>query len=67
MAGLPLTPASGRPHAAGVKVFLVRHSLAVQAHEGLADANRYLSEEGRALMRAVGAKLAADGVVFDAL
>jgi len=65
--GQPLTPEVGGPQAAGVKVFLVRHSLAVQEHAGLVDAHRYLSEEGRKLMLAVGAKLAADGVTLDAL
>lgn len=50
-----------------MRVYLVRHSLAVQEHAGLVDAYRYLSEEGRALMSAVGTKLAADGVAFDAL
>lgn len=50
-----------------MKVYLVRHSLAVQEHAGLADPQRYLSEEGRRLMLEVGAKLAADGVAFDAL
>ncbi len=67
LSGTPLTPRLTGLNPAAVKVFLVRHSLAVQEHTGLIDAHRYLSEEGRALMLAVAAKLAADGVRLEAV
>jgi phosphohistidine phosphatase len=50
-----------------VKVFLIRHSHAVDEHAELADADRYLSNKGREVARKVGARLRQDAVLFDAL
>jgi phosphohistidine phosphatase len=50
-----------------VRIFLVRHCRAVEAPAGSADANRWLSAEGRRIARAVGHALQARGVAFDAV
>ncbi len=50
-----------------MKVFLIRHSRAVSEGPRLGDEQRYLSPEGRAIARAVGERLAREGVTFDAM
>ncbi len=50
-----------------VKVFLFRHSRAVDETATLADDFRYLSAAGRRRAREVGARLAKEGVHFDAV
>lgn len=50
-----------------MKVFLIRHSLAVEARPGLDDASRYLSELGRERARTVGEHLRHEGVGFDSV
>lgn len=52
---------------ADVKVFLIRHSRAIDESHGLIDDDRYLTAEGRLRARAVGAVLAREGVGFDAV
>lgn len=52
---------------ADVKVFLIRHSHAIDEHHGLIDEDRHLTAEGRLRARAVGAALAREGVGFDAV
>ena len=48
-----------------MKVFLVRHSHAVDADADLADPQRFLSAKGREIARLVGERLREEGVVFD--
>jgi len=50
-----------------VRVYLIRHSFAVNEHRYLPDDHRYLSLEGRRVARAVGQKLKAEGHSFDAI
>jgi phosphohistidine phosphatase len=62
-----LTPRGRQSTPADVKIFLIRHSRAVSAGPRLEDEQRYLSREGRGVARAVGERLAREGVGFDAL
>jgi phosphohistidine phosphatase len=50
-----------------VKVYLIRHSYAVDEDVGIIDAHRHLSARGRQVARAVGAALAAEQVALDAI
>lgn len=50
-----------------MKVFLIRHSHAVDEDAELADSDRYLSSKGREIARKVGARLRSEAVVFDAV
>lgn len=50
-----------------MRVFLIRHARAVDEGPGLADEQRFLSAQGRRTAREVGAKLAAQGIEFDAV
>jgi phosphohistidine phosphatase len=50
-----------------VKVHLVRHSRAVDESHGMSDDDRFLSADGRRRAREVGARLAKEGVTFDAV
>jgi len=50
-----------------VRVFLIRHARAVDEGPGLTDDHRYLSAAGRRTAREVGARLAREGVSFDAV
>ena len=50
-----------------MKIFLIRHSEAVEEGPRLGDGDRYLTPDGRRLSRAVGSKLKAEGIAFDAL
>jgi len=52
---------------ADVKVFIIRHSRAIEENHGLIDDDRYLTAEGRLRARAVGAALAHEGVRFGAV
>ena len=48
-----------------MKVFLIRHALAVDQGAQLADGHRYLSEKGRRGIREVGRKLRDENISFD--
>jgi phosphohistidine phosphatase len=50
-----------------MKVLLIRHTHAVDGDENLDDDSRWLSAKGRALARAVGARLREDEIVPDAI
>lgn len=50
-----------------MNVYLVRHARAVSEGPKLADEQRFLDAEGRRTARAVGDKLRAEGVSFDAV
>ncbi|MGE0322525.1 MAG: histidine phosphatase family protein [Polyangiaceae bacterium] len=50
-----------------MRVFLMRHSLAIQADHGLTDEQRYLSAPGRARATQMGQLLRARGVECDAI
>lgn len=50
-----------------MRVYLIRHSFAVDEARHLPDEFRYLSQEGRRVAREVGRKLAGEGHGFDAM
>jgi phosphohistidine phosphatase len=50
-----------------LKVYLVRHALAVDPGAQLADGHRYLSEKGRRGIREVGRRLREEGIEFDCI
>jgi phosphohistidine phosphatase len=50
-----------------MKVLLIRHAHAADQDRALPDAARHLTRRGRDLARRLGARLRAEGIVFDAL
>lgn len=50
-----------------MRVYLIRHSFAVDAGRALPDESRFLSSLGRQVARAVARRLKADGHAFDAM
>ncbi len=50
-----------------MRIYLFRHSRAIDEGPGLADDDRYLTLDGRRRAREVGARLAREGVTFDAV
>lgn len=50
-----------------MRIYLIRHGPAVSGGEGLADAHRCLSAEGRRVVRAVGRRLREEGHAFAAV
>jgi phosphohistidine phosphatase len=50
-----------------MKVFVIRHADAVSEGPRLGDEERYLTQEGRRVSRAVGTRLAGEKVAFDVL
>ncbi|MEM9493488.1 MAG: phosphoglycerate mutase family protein, partial [Myxococcota bacterium] len=50
-----------------MKLYLIRHSNAVDAGDGISDGHRFLSAEGRTRCREVGRVLREAGVTLDAV